>query len=279
MQKDNLKIIPKLHLGPMSKNVIHAVNDFAISKNWPICLIASRRQIDADIFGGGYVNNLSTETFSKKNILNINKNYITLARDHGGPYQGTDEIDLNEEEAIERALLSFKTDIISGLKIIHVDPRMCINKFDDESVNKFTRLTKLLLSKCFNILDHNNISDVDFEIGSDEGVCMSFTTSDWKYFLTETIDYTRKLKRRDPISLACPLGTKVQEIENTGALYLNNMNIEWLDHVQEMVSITKIFDINLKLHNADYVTDKTIKLYVDLGIKQFNIAPELGVIL
>jgi len=278
LKKINVNTVPQLHLGPMSKNVITAVSDFAVKKKWPICLIASRRQIDGEFFGGGYVYNLTTENFSKKNILDINKEYIIFARDHGGPYQGKDEDNLSEQEAIRRSLKSFEIDVVNGLKIIHIDPQKCIKKFDEKSLDKFIDLTKLLLKSCYDMLDKYNINDVDFEVGSDEGICMQFSSDDWKYFLGEIFNFNQNLDRKDPISLACPLGTKVQEIENTGSLFLDNKNTTWLNYIERMVQISKDFKIKLKLHNADYVSNSTIKMYMKLGIEQFNIAPELGAI-
>ena len=262
----------------MSKNVITAINDFAVEKNWPICLIASRRQIDGEIFGGGYVNNLSTEDFSKKNVLDLNKEYIVLARDHGGPYQGKDEDNLSEQEAIKQSLKSFEIDIVNGLKIIHIDPQKCIKKYNEKSLDKFIDLTKLLLKSCYDILDKYNTNDVDFEVGSDEGICMQFSSDNWKFFLSEIFNFNQNMDRKNPISLACPLGTKVQEIQNTGPLFLDNCDTTWLNYIERMVKISKDFEIKLKLHNADYVCSDTIKMYMKLGIEQFNIAPELGVI-
>ena len=55
-------------------------------------LIASRRQIESEKLGRGYVNNWSTEEFAeyvRKEMIKIIKLY--LCRDHGGPYQNEDE--------------------------------------------------------------------------------------------------------------------------------------------------------------------------------------------
>ena len=53
-----------LGIGPMSKNCVDVVIDLANDFNVPIMLIASRRQIESEQLGGGYVNNWSTEKFS-----------------------------------------------------------------------------------------------------------------------------------------------------------------------------------------------------------------------
>ena len=84
-----------LGVGPMSKNCIDACCEIA-SPTIPLMLIASRRQIDSEEFGGGYVQNWTTSDFSKY-VLKKNKNII-LCRDHGGPWQNTLEYDNNYSE-------------------------------------------------------------------------------------------------------------------------------------------------------------------------------------
>ena len=113
-----------LGVGPMSKNCIDAACEIA-SKEIPIMLIASRRQIDSKEFGGGYVENWTTKEFSKY-VLKKNKNVI-LCRDHGGPWQNDFEIKkkFKLSDAMESAKLSYKNDIDNNFKIIHIDT--CIN--------------------------------------------------------------------------------------------------------------------------------------------------------
>ena len=54
-----------LAVGPMSKNCVDATIELSNRYNTPIMLIASRRQIDSEDFGGGYVNNWTTKQFSE----------------------------------------------------------------------------------------------------------------------------------------------------------------------------------------------------------------------
>ena len=63
-----------LGVGPMSKNVIDATIELSDYYKVPLILIASRRQIDSDYHGGGYVCNWSTEEFSKYVKKNQRKN-------------------------------------------------------------------------------------------------------------------------------------------------------------------------------------------------------------
>ena len=81
-----------LGVGPMSKNCIDACCEIA-TKKIPLMLIASRRQIDSKEFNGGYVQNWTTDEYSKY-IQKRNKNLI-LCRDHGGPWQNNIEIKKN----------------------------------------------------------------------------------------------------------------------------------------------------------------------------------------
>ena len=59
-----IKIMDKIKyfIGPMSKNIVDAIVEFSATTGNIIGLIPSRRQIEWD---GGYVNNWTTEEFSK----------------------------------------------------------------------------------------------------------------------------------------------------------------------------------------------------------------------
>ena len=84
-----------LGVGPMSVNCVNAASRLSNTFKFPIMLIASRRQIDSDENGGGYVNNWNTENYSNYVSSLDKKNKIILARDHGGPWQNNIEIKKN----------------------------------------------------------------------------------------------------------------------------------------------------------------------------------------
>ena len=70
-----------LGVGPMSKNCIDASIEVANEHNIPLMLIASRRQIDSNESGGGYVNNWTTEKFSEYvKTYDNNKNIILIIK-------------------------------------------------------------------------------------------------------------------------------------------------------------------------------------------------------
>ena len=62
-----------LAVGPMSKNCVDASIEVANEFEIPLFLIASRRQIDSAEFGGGYVENWTTESFSITCLREIKK--------------------------------------------------------------------------------------------------------------------------------------------------------------------------------------------------------------
>ena len=72
-----------LGIGPMSKNCIDVVIELANKHDIPLMLIASRRQVESQELGGGYVNNWTTEEFAKY----VNGR-VPIERDHGGAGQG-----------------------------------------------------------------------------------------------------------------------------------------------------------------------------------------------
>ena len=116
-------------------NFVDEVCDIA-NEHLPLMLIASRRQVDSQEMGGGYVNNWTTEDFARYVKKNDKKDLVLLSRDHGGPWQNNSEIEekLNLEAAMKSAKNSFLTDIKSGFKVIHIDP----------SIDPYKKLDNLL---------------------------------------------------------------------------------------------------------------------------------------
>lgn len=270
--------IPTLHLGPMSGRVIEATARFSVQNDWPICLIASRRQVDAKSVGGGYVDGLTTEQLAKRLNREVASGHIILARDHGGPYQRGEEESLSLDEALNAVESSYRTDIESGFSILHIDPEKCVSQGDAEGLQTFTDLTCELLGRCFNILKETGRDDVRFEVGSDEGIGMDFAPDQWAQFFEAISDFCDAHGRPKPVAMAVPLGSKVKELENVGGLALNPHDPFWTKRVQAMCAVAARFGTKLKLHNADYISPQVLKRYRELGVEQINVAPELGVI-
>ena len=112
-----------LGVGPMSVNVVDSAIELSDKYKVPLILIASRRQIDFDYLGGGYVNNWTTQNFSDYVKKKSKFNKIILARDHGGPWQNDKEIQqkFRIDKAMDVAKKSFEEDIRNDFKLIHID--------------------------------------------------------------------------------------------------------------------------------------------------------------
>ena len=134
-----------LAVGPMSKNCVEATIEIANEKKVPIMMIASRRQVDSKEFGGGYVNNWDTKTFSNYVKKRDKNKLITLCRDHGGPWQNSLEIQkkLNPIKAMNSAKRSYMEDIDAGFKIIHIDTCLSLNGTEKSKKKTLNRLFEL----------------------------------------------------------------------------------------------------------------------------------------
>ena len=156
-----------LGVGPMSKNCVDATIELADQYKTPLMLIASRRQIDSEQFGGGYVENWTTEQFADYVIgKDLNKNII-LARDHGGPWQNDFEKsqNMNLKDAMQSAKDSYRADIDAGFHMLHIDPSVDIHSQPD--TGQILERVYELYDFCWSYAQQKN-QDIIFEIGTEE---------------------------------------------------------------------------------------------------------------
>tara|TARA_R110001592_G_scaffold361684_1_gene673129 strand:+ start:1469 stop:2413 length:945 start_codon:yes stop_codon:yes gene_type:complete len=232
---------PKYYIGPMSKNIVDAIIEFCNETNNRIGLIPSRRQVE---WNGGYVNNWTTETFSK-----YTNNHIILKRDHSGPGQGYIEDD---------GFKSLEYDC-KYLDMIHIDPWKKYPKYKDG-----LKWTINMINFCYNI--NPNIL---YEIGTEESI-RKFN-SDELHGLVKELSINLHPDRFAKIKyLVIQSGTSLKETNNTG-LYDKN-------RLLSMLSVTKQWGLLSKEHNGDYIPINLIKEKMELGLDAINIAPEFGLI-
>lgn len=252
-----------LGIGVMSKNVIDVTIELASDYNIPLMLIASRRQIEAEKFGGGYVN--TTEDFAKYIRDNDKSHNILLCRDHGGLWQNNFEKGFTYEETLKSAKESFRVDIESGFDILHIDTSISPNKI---MLKESTRRLCELYEFCDNISPKN----IMFEIGSEEQSGNIQNIDDLKYVIRYVYDFCEFYGCRFPTFVVTQTGTKVLETQNIGNFDNNH------EEIKEIVQICKEQNILLKQHNTDYLSDRSLKWHPKLGIHVANVAPEFGVI-
>ena len=284
MNKFVKKLIKKnktaLGVGPMSKNCVDSTIELSNKYNIPIMLIASRRQIDSEFFGGGYVNKWSTKIFSEYVKKNDKKGNIILARDHGGPWQNSHELEnkYNIKKAMQSAKKSFEEDILNDFKIIHIDTSI------QPSGKKIS--TSKSLDRFYELFEHcltfanKNKKEIEFEIGTEEQSGSTNTPDELEFTLQKVTTFCKKKKFKKPIFVVIQSGTKVSETRNIGSFESplrieNELAVEI--QLPKMIEICRKNNFFMKEHNADYLTDHSLTLHPKLGIHAANIAPEFGV--
>lgn len=263
--------------GPMSKNCIDSSIELSEQFNVPQVLIASRRQIDSREFGGGYVENFTTDEFAQY-VKNKNTKNIFLARDHGGPWQGNFEYmnNLDIQASMKIAKKSFENDILSGFDFIHIDPSIPIQ---NEQLSM-----KIILDRLFELYGHTyefakkHNKKIQFELGTEEQNGYAENLEEFEYFLNETEKFCKKNNIAKPTFVVAQTGTKVMEMKNVGEFnQVDNLGT-LLQKIQNTLIICKKYDLMLKEHNTDYLNNESLSLRPIVGIHASNVAPEFGVV-
>jgi tagatose-1,6-bisphosphate aldolase non-catalytic subunit AgaZ/GatZ len=268
-----------LGVGPMSINCVDSALELSKEYNAPIILIASRRQIDSEQFNKGYVNNWSTFEFAKYVRNKDRGKNLILARDHGGPWQNNIEIDqkMSLVQAMTSAKDSFKSDIDAGIEILHIDPSIDIHGL----VSKDKLLDRLfeLYEYCWEYAKKNK-KEIAFEVGTEEQSGSTNTPDDLNETLSSIKKFCNKNKITFPTFVVVQTGTKVMETKNIGTfdspLRVEN-EIAAEIQVPKMTEICKNFNVFMKEHNTDYLSDQSLLWHPRLGIHAANVAPEFGV--
>ena len=266
-----------LGVGPMSKNCVDAAINITNQYKSPIILIASRRQIECEEFGGGYVNNWSTEKFSHYVKSRDKNNQIFLARDHGGPWQGSFEDKYNFIKSMKVAKKSFEIDIDSNFNFLHIDTSIQPNS--NVSIKKSLERFYELFEHCIYYSKKKN-KDIMFEVGTEEQSGSTNTPEELEYTLNQIKKYCKKNNFKMPTFVVIQSGTKVAEMRNIGSFESplrieNEIAVEV--QIPKMIEICKKYGILMKEHNADYLSNHSLSLHPKLNIHAANIAPEFGV--
>ena len=269
-----------LAVGPMSKNCVDATIELSNKHNVPIMLIASRRQIDSKEFGGGYVNNWTTETFSKYVKRNDKKKLIILCRDHGGPWQHNLEKEkkFNSKKAMASAKKSFRKDIDSGFKILHIDTSLSLQGVEKSKKKCLNRLFEIY--EFCNDYAIKNKKDIFFEIGTEEQSGTTNTQEELQETLYQTLSFCKKNKIKKPTFVVIQSGTRVMEMRNVGTFdtpFRVENEIPAEIQVPKMIDICSKFNVLMKEHNTDYLSNEALSWHPRLGIHASNVAPEFGV--
>lgn len=230
----------KYFIGPMTKNVVDAIVEFCDKTGNKIAFIPSRRQIE---WNGGYVNNWTTEEFSK---------YVTtlpIQRDHGGPGQGASDDDGFESLAYDAR----------DFQLIHIDPWKKYPKFSD-GLEKTIEMIKFAYEINPNIV---------FEVGTEEAI-RPFTSDELDLLMSSLQAALPEEVYWQIGYLVIQSGTSLKGTDQTGNYDANRL--------KEMIQVAKKYNMLSKEHNGDYIPVEVIKEKFSLGLDAINIAPEFGLI-
>jgi tagatose-1,6-bisphosphate aldolase non-catalytic subunit AgaZ/GatZ len=268
-----------LGVGPMSLNCVDATIELANEYMLPMTIVASRRQIDSEKFGGGYVNNWTTEEFANYVIDNDKNGRIIIARDHGGPWQNESEkaSGLSLRRAMESAKSSFRADIESGFQVIHIDPSVDIHgtPSTDELLDRIFELYEY----CWSQAQRLGVQ-ILFEIGTEEQSGSTNTQEELDYVLMAMRRFCERNAMPFPSFVVVQAGTRVMEKRNVGSF---DSPIRIMDELPaeiqlpKMIEICNRYQIFMKCHNTDYLSDDALQWFPRLGIHSANVAPEFGV--
>jgi len=268
-----------LCIGPMSKNCVDATIELADQYKSPLTLIASRRQIDSEKFGGGYVENWTTKKFANYvREKDKNKNII-LARDHGGPWQNEYEKKQNFKlkDAMQSAKESYQADIDAGFQSLHIDPSIDIH--EDPNNNQILERIYELYDFCWSYAQKKNL-DIIFEIGTEEQSGANSSKEDLEYTLECMKKFCKSNKIPFPTFVVIQAGTKVMETKNIGSfdspVRIENQLPPEIQ-IPKMIEICNKYEIFMKEHNTDYLSTESLIWQPRLGIHAANVAPEFGV--
>ncbi len=268
-----------LGVGPMSVNCVDATIELANEHEVPILMIASRRQIDSEEFGGGYVNNWTTEDFARYVTDKDKKGKILLARDHGGPWQSTKEKDaqLSLRRAMDSAKSSFRDDIAAGFQVLHIDPSVDIHGQPD--VDEVLDRVFELYEFCWNQAQQSK-QEIIFEVGTEEQSGSTNSQEELDYTLNAIKKFCTQNKLPQPTFVVIQCGTRVMEMRNVGSFdspirVANEIPAEI--QLPKMIEICNRHGIFMKEHNTDYLSDEGLQWHPRLGIHAANVAPEFGV--
>jgi hypothetical protein len=268
-----------LGAGPMSKTTVNVVIDLSQKFDLPIAMIPSRRQIECDALGGGYVFNWTTEEFSDYVKFYDKKENVILARDHCGPWQseklGLDGLKPSLEAEMEEVKISLKSDISSGFDMIHIDPSLGLeNNLNSDQVRE-TIFT--MIEYCESI----KVNDLIYEIGTEEQYYSAANVDSSEIELKKILLGLEDKKLPKPKFYVAQTGTKVKELRNVGN-FDNELDAKGIlpasYQLPKVLGICEKYGVWLKEHNADYLSDVGLAWHRRFGIHAANIAPEFGVV-
>ena len=264
-----------LGIGPMSSNLLQASFELARDYDFPLMIIASRNQVDADELGGGYVNGWDQKRFHDDirkiaNQVSFDGLYY-LCRDHGGPWQRDNERNahLCEEEAMKLARQSYLADIENGFDLLMIDPTK-----DPFEIGKVIPLdvvlkrTVDLIAYCEKERTRLGLPEIGYEVGTEETNGGLTSTEKYHEFIEKLEKELQAKGLPMPTFIVGQTGTLTRKTEQVGTYHFQN--------AYNLAAMAKKYGVGLKEHNADYLDDVTLLEHIPANVTASNVAPQYG---
>jgi tagatose-1,6-bisphosphate aldolase non-catalytic subunit AgaZ/GatZ len=262
-----------LGIGPMSSLVVRAALETGREADCPVMLIASRNQVDAAAFGGGYVEGWTQASFAAETRHLAGEigfgGLLYTCRDHGGPWHRDEELRarLPLDEAMASAIASYRADVEAGFNLLHVDPTR--DPWGAVALNAVTERSLALVEAVERARREQELAPVSYEIGTEETSGGLTADSDFTSFIVGLLARLRAEALPRPAFIVGQTGTLVKMRENIGSFDAAT--------AQRLAAIARKHGLGFKEHNADYVATDLLAAHPQLGITAANVAPEMGV--
>ncbi len=257
-----------LGVGPMSPLIVETTLQMAAKFEFPVMFIASRNQVETRELGGGYVADTAdfadlVHGLAAKTGFN---GPLYLCRDHGGPWQRSDEKDLDRDQAWEQALISYRADIEAGFNLLHVDPTLHRTGASAPTPEQVIADTVRIVEYCETQAAGRSLS---YEVGTEENRGEPISPERFESFIVELLE---TLSRQ-----GLPLPSFI--VGQTGSLVKMDSNVGGVNPAStaRLTKIAAKYGLGFKEHNADYLPDFILKQHRSWGITACNVAPEFGV--
>lgn len=275
LKKEKNHKVTLLGVGPMSRSIIRATLELAKDYNFPPVFIASRNQVEIKKLGGGYIlgwdqRGLVEDIRNSSHQIGF-EGPLFICRDHGGPWLKDEEFvqSLSEEEAMNRAQLSYLADIRAGFNVLHIDCTV------DPSVKGYVPLD-IVIKRTVKLIDYieqqrkkERIGKIGYEVGTEKTAGGLTEQKNFDMFLRSLIVELQKHGLPKPNFIVGQTGTLIKMRENVGGFDYTTAS--------KLVAIAKKYKIGFKEHNADFLDDEVLKDHPSLGITAANTGPEFSV--
>lgn len=267
----------KIAIGPVTKNTVDAAISLAYKWNRPVMLIASRRQVECEELGPGYVERWTTQQFADYVRRRDRRGLVMLCRDHGGPWQHPSELTVgtNEDSVLSSCLLSLARDIDAGFEVLHLDTSASIGEAAslDRAIQRLTRLYK----SAFGYAQQSG-RYVSFEIGFEEQGTDVADPQRFQENLAGALEGLAAEGLPRPRFVVAQTGTKIVQARNIGVMNDPAACGRFMPRINRLVGVCHSFGTQLKAHNGDYLACRSLRLLSSAGVDAINVAPAFGVI-